>query len=186
MGALQAFARHSYVGRIAIGGCIPVRKPGHGATLAFGSGKTDRYLHDFAYFSSADLFAYWIFIHPPHIDISELDVSHRATIGRVGSAFLGDVLACRRAALIHGDLTIPELDAGHGWRPLGTIGVRCHETNVALECSNKQIKRINPISGSIGRFVFYGRERSGNNDQRIPHTRPYDIKDARPTLGAAQ
>ena len=152
--AFQSRARHSSVGRIAIDEGIPVRVPTTGGGLVCGSGKTEHDLNDFIYFAPTSHFYYWVFFQPPHIDISEEDASNWTTIARVDSALLGDVLSCRRAVFIQGDLTTPELDPGHGWRHLCAIGVRCREVNLASECSDRQHKRVNPISRSIGKFVF--------------------------------
>ena len=122
--------------------------------MVWGSGGTERDLRDFIYFVSSDRFKQWVFILPPHIGISEQDASRWATISRVDSAMLGDVLGSRWIILLRGDLSLPELDSRYGWRPPGTIGVRFYGVNVALECAGRQLKRSNPISDSIGEIIF--------------------------------
>ena len=123
-----------------------------GAVLVCGSGKTENAHLDFAY-PPAGRFTCWVFMPPSNIDISEHGTSHWATIDRVDSALLGDVVAFRRAIVIRGDLLIPELDPGHGWRPLGAIGMSCCEMSVLSECTYRHHTRINTISDYIVEFI---------------------------------
>ena len=91
------------------------------------------------------------------------------------------MLAFGWAVLIHGDVTIPELGSGCGWRPLGAIGMRCPEMGVTLGCTEKQLKRTNPISDAVGKF-FFSMGDSGlrvmTNDSDIPSIAISKIRDS--------
>ena len=125
--AFQSCDRQVIVEYIAIQEGSPSWGPSMGAICAFGSGKTERDIRDFTYYARNNHFAYWVFPPPSHIDITEHEEAQWATLERVDSALVGDVLAIRWAILIHGNLAIPEFSTGHGWRPLGTVGLRCCE-----------------------------------------------------------
>ena len=56
--------------------------------------------------------------------------------------------------LIRGNLNIPELGPGDVRRRLGAAGMRCRELGISLERTDKQLKRTNPISDSVGKFVI--------------------------------
>ena len=152
--AFKACARHSFDELIAADEGNPVWTPSLGATLLCGPGKTEHDLHDFTYLSSSNNFTKRIFILQPHINVSEIDIELWDTMGRVDSALPGAAMASKWIVRIRGNLTIPELGHGHGWRPLGTIGMRCHELGISLECTDKQPKRIRPISDSVWQFFF--------------------------------
>ena len=91
---------------------------------------------------------------PSHIYVSETDVEFRDTTTRIDSALLGDVMASKRVGLIHGNLNMPELDPVQGWRPLGAIVAGCLELGISLGRTDQLLQRINPISDSVGQFVF--------------------------------
>ena len=139
--------------------------------LVFGLGETERDRFDFVYFASTINFKHCVFISPSHSDAPSSVPHHWRTIKISASALFGDVVADRRVVLIHGDLATPELQDGFGWRPLGTIGMRCLELNIALEYHNREDKRISPISDSIGQFIYI-LDDDGNkvmtNDSHIP------------------
>ena len=150
----QACARHRFVEDIEASFGIPRWGASMNNDFVGGSGKTEHDLHDFIHFASSRQFKYWVFIAPSHIDISEDVADYWDTIERVDSALLGDVLARRRIILIRGELSIPELQDGYGWMPLGTVGMRCLELNIALAQHRRGDKRINPISDSVRQFIF--------------------------------
>ena len=152
--SFRACARHSLVGGIAVAEGIPVWNPDIPATLVCYPGETERDLRDFTFFASNNNFAIWIFVWPSRINISYSDVSLWDTMERADSAMLGDVMASRWIVLAHGGFEIPELDSGYRRRPLGAIGMRCREMGISLECTDRQIKRINPVTDSVGQFAL--------------------------------
>ena len=164
-------ARHRFVEDIAESFGTPKWVKSTGADLVCGSGKAERDLQDFIYFASPGDFKYWVFALPPHIDIPESATSHWRAMATVDSALLGDALATRWISMIHGELDIPELQEGFGWRHLGTIGMRCLELNIAPEYHNREDKRISHISDSIGQFIYIpddGGNRVMTNDFHVP------------------
>ena len=150
----QACTRHRFVEDIAVSYGIPRWDASMNSDFAGGPGATELDLHGFIHFASSRQFTYWVFILASHIDISEHIADYWDTIERIDSALLGDVLASRWIIMTHGNLSIPELEDGYGWRPLGTIGMRCLDLNISLEQNSRKGKRINPISDSVGQFIF--------------------------------
>ena len=165
----QSCARRRFVEDIAAGFWVSKWSESMGAELACGSGKTERDFRDFIYLAEPDQFEYWVFISPAHIGIPEAGAIHWDTITAIDSALLGGVLASRWIVMIRGDLSIPELQAGFGWRPLGAIGIRCLELNIALEHHNRDDKRISPISDSIGQFIYISDENGNKVTTNDPH-----------------
>ena len=74
--ASQSRARHSFVEHIAVDEGIRVWDPPLGAVLVCGYGKTEHDIRDFTYLAYANHFTYWVFMIPPHIDISAISVAH--------------------------------------------------------------------------------------------------------------
>lgn len=169
--SFESFDNRKFIEEIAFDSGVPIWSGPVEPGLVCGPRKADRDMRDFVYFSSHNGFRYCGFLLPPHVDISEINADHQATIDRVGIALLGDVLASRLVVLIRGELVIPELEEGYGRRPFGTIGMRCLELGVSLEYQERKQKRINPISDSVGEFIIVlgnNSHRAMSNDSHVP------------------
>ena len=67
----------------------------------------------------------------------------------------------RRAVRARGDFDIAGLPSKNGWLPLYTIGVKCAESRLPPERMGNSNNRINPISDSVGHFVFWWTVKGG-------------------------
>ena len=64
----------------------------------------------------------------------------------------------------------PEFEPGHGWRPLGTIGVRFREMHLALEYTDRKLNWVNPISAYVGEFFPRWAIMGKTYDRRLSYT----------------
>ena len=106
---------------------------------------------------------------------------------RDATALLGDAKARIRAVLTRWEVIIPELDAGHGWRPLRNIGAMRREMSAIAECDAHRRKRINSISDSKGHFACTLGDRGQeimDNNARAPIVAIPEYP--RPTMGTGR
>lgn len=128
-------------------------------------------MRDFVFLAIGNQFGICVFVLPTFIDISEWETAYWIWIQKGDSGSLGDAMRSRWGHPGYGDLDIPELSSANACKPLRPIGMKCTELGIPSERPDNAYQRVNPISDSVGLFIFtvdseWGK--TATDDSKVP------------------